>query len=37
MNLEQGEVWLVDKPAGITSFGVVAQVRRMLSDQAEMV
>lgn len=37
VNLEQGEVWLVDKPAGITSFGVVAQVRRMLSDQAEMV
>ena len=37
IDLEQGEVWLVDKPAGITSFGVVAQVRRRLADQAEMV
>ncbi len=37
IDLEQGEVWLVDKPAGITSFGVVAQVRRRFADQAEMV
>lgn len=37
VDLETGEVWLVDKPAGITSFGVVAQVRWMLADQAEVV
>lgn len=29
-----GEILLVDKPAGMTSFGVVARVRRVLSEQA---
>jgi len=29
-----GEIILIDKPAGMTSFGVVARVRRILSRQA---
>ncbi len=32
--LREGEILLVDKPAGISSFGVVAKVRRKLSEQA---
>lgn len=32
--LGEGEILLVDKPAGISSFGVVAKVRRKLSEQA---
>ncbi|MBQ3294022.1 tRNA pseudouridine(55) synthase, partial [Candidatus Saccharibacteria bacterium] len=28
------EIILIDKPAGITSFGVVARVRRVLSERA---
>lgn len=32
-----GEILLVDKPTGISSFGVVARVRRKLSEQAGMV
>jgi len=32
MNLDQ--VLLVDKPAGITSFGVVARIRRKMTEQA---
>ena len=31
------EILLVDKPAGISSFGVVSRVRRKLSDEAGMV
>lgn len=31
------EILLVDKPAGVSSFGVVARVRRELSEQAGMV
>ncbi len=31
------EILLIDKPAGMTSFGVVARVRRVLSEQAGMV
>ncbi len=31
------EILLIDKPAGITSFGVVARVRRKLSEQAGVV
>ena len=30
----EGEIILMDKPAGMTSFGVVARVRRVLSHQA---
>lgn len=33
MNLLKREVLLVDKPAGISSFGVVARVRRVLTEQ----
>lgn len=33
MNLLNQEILLVDKPAGISSFGVVARVRRILTDQ----
>lgn len=33
MNLLNREVLLVDKPAGISSFGVVARVRRILTEQ----
>ncbi|HSW92248.1 MAG TPA: tRNA pseudouridine(55) synthase, partial [Patescibacteria group bacterium] len=29
-----GEIILIDKPTGMTSFGVVARVRRILSRQA---
>lgn len=32
-----GEILLVDKPAGMSSFGVVARVRRRLSEQAGFV
>lgn len=28
------EIILMDKPAGITSFGVVARIRRVLSEKA---
>ena len=31
---EDGEILLIDKPAGMTSFGVVARVRRVLSERA---
>lgn len=31
------EILLVDKPEGISSFGVVARVRRKLSEEAGMV
>ena len=30
----EGELLLIDKPAGMTSFGVVARVRRLLSQRA---
>lgn len=33
MNLEEHSIQLIDKPAGITSFGVVARVRRRLSEK----
>lgn len=33
MNLTDKEVLLVDKPAGMSSFGVVARVRRVLTEQ----
>ena len=33
MNLLDKDVLLVDKPAGISSFGVVARVRRVLTEQ----
>ncbi len=33
MNLEEHSILLIDKPAGITSFGVVARVRRRLSEK----
>ena len=33
MNLLGTEILLVDKPAGISSFGVVARVRRVLTEQ----
>lgn len=32
--MEENRIILIDKPAGITSFGVVARVRRRLSEQA---
>ena len=32
--MQENELILIDKPAGITSFGVVARVRRVLSEQA---
>lgn len=32
--MNEDQVLLIDKPAGITSFGVVARVRRQLSQQA---
>ena len=32
--MENGEIILIDKPAGISSFGVVARVRRKLSQAA---
>ncbi len=35
--LGEDEIILVDKPAGISSFGVVARVRRQLSEKAGMV
>lgn len=35
--VDKTEILLVDKPAGISSFGVVAKIRRYLSDQAGMV
>lgn len=31
---DDGEIWLVDKPAGMSSFGVVARVRRQCSERA---
>ena len=34
MSRVEGEILCVDKPAGMTSFGVVARVRRVLSEQA---
>ena len=33
LNLEEHSTLLIDKPAGITSFGVVARVRRRLSEK----
>ena len=33
-SLPKNEILLIDKPAGVSSFGVVAQVRRKLSDKA---
>lgn len=33
-NQSMDEIILIDKPAGMTSFGVVARVRRVLSEQA---
>lgn len=33
--ISNGDVILIDKPAGISSFGVVARVRRYLSQKAE--
>lgn len=33
-DLGEGEILLVDKPAGVSSFGVVARVRRKLSEEA---
>lgn len=33
LNLEEHSIQLIDKPAGITSFGVVARVRRRLSEK----
>lgn len=35
--VEENEILLVDKPAGITSFGVVSKVRRKLSEGAGFV
>lgn len=35
--VDEDEILLVDKPAGISSFGVVAKVRRQLSEQAETI
>ena len=32
--MNQDQILLIDKPAGISSFGVVARVRRVLSEQA---
>jgi len=32
--LDTGEILLIDKPAGMSSFGVVAQVRRILSENS---
>lgn len=32
--MQQNSIILIDKPAGMTSFGVVARVRRRLSEQA---
>jgi len=32
--MDQDQILLIDKPAGISSFGVVARVRRVLSEQA---
>lgn len=32
-SMEQGSLILIDKPAGMTSFGVVARIRRVLSEQ----
>ena len=34
LEIDGGEILLVDKPAGVSSFGVVAQVRRQLGEQA---
>lgn len=36
-SLPKSEILLIDKPAGMSSFGVVAQVRRKLSDAAGMI
>lgn len=33
MDMKEDDVLLIDKPAGMTSFGVVARVRRQLSQQ----
>ncbi len=35
--VDDSEILLIDKPAGLTSFGVVARVRRKLSEEAGMV
>lgn len=35
--IDTNDILLIDKPAGITSFGVVARVRRKLSDEAGMI
>ena len=32
--LPKSEILLIDKPAGVSSFGVVARVRRKLSEEA---
>lgn len=34
LEVDENEIMLVDKPAGISSFGVVARVRRKLSEEA---
>jgi tRNA pseudouridine55 synthase len=34
VNITEGDILCVDKPAGLTSFGVVARVRRVLSEYA---
>lgn len=36
-NVQDDEILLIDKPAGISSFGVVARVRRELSEKAGLV
>jgi len=37
LSVDEEGILLVDKPAGVSSFGVVARVRRELSEQAGMV
>lgn len=37
LQVDEEGILLVDKPAGISSFGVVARVRRKLSEQAGMI
>ena len=32
--MQQNGILLIDKPANMTSFGVVARIRRVLSQQA---
>lgn len=37
LQVDRDEVLLIDKPAGVSSFGVVARVRRELSEKAGMI